>query len=295
MHPAPSVIIFSTLSGLGFGLLFFLGLNIPNVDGWVLFTFFAIGYALAVGGLLSSTFHLGNPQRAMKAFKQWRSSWLSREGVFAVAALVVTGLYAAPAIFLDLKIPALGIIGSVLGLATVICTAMIYAQMKTVPRWNQPLTPVLYLLYMFAGGALLAGQLDLAAVLLAVTTLTQMLHWAVGDKRFVQSGSDIGTATGLGGLGVVRLLEKPHSGTNYLLTEFAFSVGRRHALKLRILSVACVGLFPVILLSVAYHGHLTALVAVVLHVIGLMTSRWLFFAEAEHVVGLYYDRHRQNA
>ncbi|MDP5326223.1 MAG: dibenzothiophene desulfurase, partial [Paracoccaceae bacterium] len=29
MHPAPSLIIFTTLSGLGFGLLFWLGLGYP--------------------------------------------------------------------------------------------------------------------------------------------------------------------------------------------------------------------------------------------------------------------------
>ena len=77
MHPAPSVIVFTTLSGLGFGLLFWLGLGLPTVTGWVAFAFFAIAYALAVGGLMASTFHLGHPERAWKAFSQWRSSWLS--------------------------------------------------------------------------------------------------------------------------------------------------------------------------------------------------------------------------
>ena len=47
MHPAPSVIIFTTLSGLGFGLLVWLGMGFPFVTGWVAFAFFAIAYALA--------------------------------------------------------------------------------------------------------------------------------------------------------------------------------------------------------------------------------------------------------
>jgi len=87
MHPAPSVIIFTTLSGLGFGLLVWLGLGFPFVTGWVAFAFFAIAYALAVGGLMASTFHLGHPERAMKAFTQWRTSWLSREAWVSVAAI----------------------------------------------------------------------------------------------------------------------------------------------------------------------------------------------------------------
>ena len=84
MHPAPSVILFTTLSGLGFGLLAFLGLGLPPVTGWVAFVFFLLAYALAVGGLLASVGHLANPKNAIKAFREWRSSWLSREGVFAV-------------------------------------------------------------------------------------------------------------------------------------------------------------------------------------------------------------------
>ncbi len=292
MHPAPSVILFTTLSGLGFGMLFFLGLGIPDMSGWTAFGYFFIGYALAVGGLLSSTFHLGNPQRAMKAFKQWRSSWLSREGVLAVLSLATLGVYAAALIFLDMKLPIVGIIGSILTVATVYCTAMIYGQMKTIPRWNQMLTPALYLVYMFAGGALLTRQVPLAALLLALATLVQMLHWVIGDKAFENAGSNIGTATGLGNLGQVRLLESPHSGTNYLLKEFAFEVGRKHAAKLRIISVLCIGLLPVMILSFSTGGYLAIVSALLLHMIGLFASRWLFFAQAEHVVGLYYDKHR---
>ena len=42
MHPTPSVIIFTALSGLGFGLLVFLGLQMHDVTGGVAFIFFAI-------------------------------------------------------------------------------------------------------------------------------------------------------------------------------------------------------------------------------------------------------------
>ena len=143
MHPAPSVITFTTLSGLGFGLLIWLGIGLPAVTGWVAFTFFAIAYALAVGGLMASTFHLGHPERAIKAFSQWRSSWLSREGICAVAALVVMAAYGAGLVFFGTQIAMLGWIGAALSLATVFTTSMIYAQMNTVPRWKTPLTPAL--------------------------------------------------------------------------------------------------------------------------------------------------------
>lgn len=145
MHPAPSVIIFTSLSGIGFGLLFFLGLGLPAPKGWVAFVFFAIAYVLAVGGLLASTFHLGHPERFLKAFSQWRSSWLSREAWLSVAALSVMGLYGAGLVFYGVAIAPLGWVGAILSLATVYATSMIYAQLKTVPRWNTPLTTVLFM------------------------------------------------------------------------------------------------------------------------------------------------------
>ena len=163
MHPAPSVIAFTTLSGLGFGLLVFLGLGQPTVTGWTAFWFFLIAHTLAVGGLLASTFHLGRPERALKAFTQWQTSWLSREAWAAVAALVTMGLYAAAAVFLGTRIAPLGLIGAALSLGTVFTTAMIYAQLKTVPRWNQVLTPLHFLSASLGGGALLAGQITPAA------------------------------------------------------------------------------------------------------------------------------------
>jgi len=134
MHPAPSVILFSTLSGLGFGLLAFLGFGVPSPTGFMAFIWFAIAYLLAVGGLIASTFHLGHPERALKAFKQWRSSWLSREGICAVAALLIMAVYGFGAVFLNTHFTIIGIIGAILSIGTVFTTSMIYTQIKTVPR-----------------------------------------------------------------------------------------------------------------------------------------------------------------
>src|SRR6267142_2766206 len=98
MHPAFSVIFFTTASGAGYGLLALVGVLAPlglvPSDGR--FGAAALGFAfvLITAGLLSSTLHLGHPERAWRAFSQWRSSWLSREGVASVltyAPAVVLG------------------------------------------------------------------------------------------------------------------------------------------------------------------------------------------------------------
>jgi DMSO reductase anchor subunit len=289
MHPAPSVIVFTTLSGLGFGLLIWLGLGLPAVTGWVAFAFFVIAYGLAVGGLLASTFHLGRPERAMKAFSQWRSSWLSREGVCAVGALLVMGIYAAALVFLDMRIAPLGWLGALLSLGTVFTTSMIYAQMSTVPRWKTPLTPALLISISLAGGALLAGQASAALILLPVAGVIQVLWWVRGDGAFARSGTTLATATGLGHIGTPRAFEPPHTGTNYLLREFVHVVGRRHSQKLRTIAFAFGYVLPVLLLGLP-GTHIAAALAVLSHVAGIAASRWLFFAEAEHVVGLYYGK-----
>lgn len=289
MHPAPSVILFTTLSGLGFGLLFFLGLGFPAVSGWVAFVFFAIAYGLAVGGLMASTFHLGHPERAWKAFTQWKTSWLSREGWCAVLALVVMGLYAIGVVFLDRHWSLLGWVGALMSLATVFTTSMIYTQLKTIPRWNMNLTPAMFLSFSLAGGALLAGQTRVAIPLLLIAALVQILYWKKGDKALEASGTDLGTATGLGNRGTVRAFEPPHTGTNYLLREFVHVVGRKHAEKLRVISFVLAFVLPVLLLVLPFN-HFLALLAVASHLAGVATSRWLFFAQAEHVVGLYYGK-----
>ena len=289
MHPAPSVIFFSVFSGLGFGLLFWLGLGWPSATGVVAFVFFAIAYLLAVGGLIASTFHLGQPKRALKAFSQWKTSWLSREAICAVAALILMAIYGAGAVFYGQHWRVIGVLGALLSLGTVFTTSMIYAQLRTVPRWHMPLTPLNFLSLSVAGGALLAGQVTWALWLILIAGGVQLATWIIGDTRFAAAGTTLATATQLGGIGQVRAFEPPHTGTNYLLREFVHVIGRKHATKLRVIALGLMVVVPVILLLVPF-SHIAGGLAVLAHVAGVFTARWLFFAQAEHVVGLYYGK-----
>ena len=289
MHPAKSVIIFTTLSGIGFGMLFFIGLGMIVPEGLMAFIWFAIAYLFAVGGLIASTFHLKHPERALRAFTQWKTSWLSREGVLSVVALLVMAVYGAGLMFLRTRFTYLGYAGATLSVLTVFATSMIYAQLKTVPRWRDFSTPLMFLGYAGAGGSLMTGQVDYALALLALAGLLQLLNWMRGDGALGKSGSDIGTATGLGTAAQVRAFEPPHTGTNYLLKEMVYVVGRKHAGRLRILSLL-MGIGLPILLLLAPFGHMLAALAIVSHIVGVFASRWLFFAQAEHVVGLYYGK-----
>jgi DMSO reductase anchor subunit len=289
MHPAASVILFNTFSGLGFGLLFWLGMGAIVPTGTGAFIWFTIAYVFAVGGLIASTFHLGHPERAIKAFSQWKTSWLSREGVCAVFALLTMAIYGAGLVFAGTRLGLIGFIGGIASLGVVFTTSMIYTQMKTVPRWRHWTTPAMYLLLSVGGGALLAGQVRIAAVLLIAGGILQMFAWGSGDTRFKASGTTMASATGLGHIGKVRAFEPPHTGTNYLMREFIHQVGRKHADQLRIITIGLAFVLPVVLLLLPF-SHILAALAVLSHIAGVLTLRWLFFAQAEHVVGLYYGK-----
>jgi DMSO reductase anchor subunit len=290
MHPAPSIILFTVLSGLGFGLLAFLGLGFPDVSGWIAFAFFSLAYALAIGGLVSSAFHLGHPERALLAFSQWRTSWLSREAWLSTLTLLVMAIYGAGTVFYDMALVPLGYLGAALCLATVFATSMIYAQLKTVPRWNHWTTPALFMALSLAGGALLSSKTMVAGALMLVAGALQIAAWIIGDKAFKSHGPTIEAATGLGHMGRVRAFEAPHTGTNYLMREMIHQIGRKHALKLRVIGAGLAFGLPAALLLGFPASHILAIPAILSHVAGALTLRWLFFAEAEHVIGLYYGK-----
>ncbi|MGL5011130.1 MAG: dimethyl sulfoxide reductase anchor subunit family protein [Paracoccaceae bacterium] len=288
MNPAPSVIVFSVLSGMGFGLLAFLGAGFVVPAGWAAFLWWGLGYALALAGLLAATFHLGNPKNAIKAFSQWRSSWLSREAWAAVATLVILSPVALSD-WLGLGWPReIGVVGAALALFTVFTTAMIYAQIRAVPRWHYWTTPALFLTFALTGGMILSGQVAAPLACLALGALL-IVAFMLGDGRFAAAGVTLGSATGLGAVGRPSVFEQPHTGGNYLMREMIYVVGRKHALRLRAIAVICAGVVPAIVLMLS-SGILAIVIAAILHLIGAFAARWLFFAEAEHVVGLYYGQ-----
>ncbi len=287
MHPARSLILFTVLSGQGFGMMVFLGLGMPQVTGWTAFGAYAVAFALAAGGLVSSVFHLGHPERAIKAFREWRTSWLSREAWLASAALALNGLFALCLIF-GLRIAPLGWLAALMAITTVIATSMIYASLKTVPRWRQPYTPVLFALLALSGGALNTGERWIGLLLLITGGILQVIAWLRGDRALAESGTSIHSATGLGVMGETRSFEAPHTGENYLTREMVFVLGRKHSTKLRLIGAGLAFAGPIFLLL--WPGGATAFLAAPFHLLGTCVLRWLFFAEAEHVVGLYYGR-----
>lgn len=310
MKPALSVIFFTTLSGTGYGLLYFAGLfsalGLWPADRWLGFWSLGFGLALVSVGLAASAFHLGHPERALLALSQWRSSWLSREGVLALLTFLPAGLMAFGWVILENAggfFAAMGPLTALLAMITVYCTSMIYASLKTVPQWQDPKVPLLYLLFSLSGGALWSHFFGLAfgvgpawlgylaALLLIAAWTLKFLYWSAAAGRTGESS--IESATGLGALGPVRLFDPPHTEENYLLKEMGFRIARKHAQKVRRLAKVLGCYLPLALLMLSLYGSggwsvSAALLAALGGLTGTLFERWLFFAEARHKMTLYY-------
>jgi len=311
LHPAYSVIVFTTLSGAGYGLLIWLAvarLTGALDEAWLAaLAGLALAVVLITAGLLSSSLHLGHPERAWRAFSQWRSSWLSREGVAAVATYVPIGLLGLDWLLAEsasLQSYAFAVASIAGALVTVWCTGMIYACLRTIPEWHEGLVAPIYIaLALAAGGALfalfhtfapaggrIAAVLALAFVLVAAAM--KIAYWRRIDGLVPQYTA--AQALGLPNAGAPRQLDAPHSRPNFVQREMGYRVGRKHAEKLRVLALALIGAVPAAGLIVLAFGPpqpwaaMVAALAGLSFLAGTMVERWLFFAQARHVSMLYY-------
>ncbi len=320
MHPAFSVIFFTAISGSGYGLLFLLGIGLacdPHIAErsealWVLGT----GLTFAGAGLTSSLFHLGQPQRAWRALSQWRSSWLSREGVAALCSFIPTLALAACLWFGSSRssVHVLGVAVAATALITLYCTSGIYTSLKTIHAWHNSFVLPGYLLFALLGGtsllwvlhALLHGPADaslpyvlplLSIVLAMAAAVLKQRYWHFIDTT--RHPASVESATGLGRFGQVRSVEWPHTEDNYLTREMGFVLARKHSARLRRIALVFFGALPVFFATVAlFWPTLTwagAGLAFLSAIAGVFIERWLFFAEARHVVMLYYRAPQNHA
>jgi DMSO reductase anchor subunit len=311
MHPAFSVIFFTVASGAGFGLFSLLFIaDVFKLGGGFSREQLIIGGLMAMGlvvfGLLSSTFHLANPKNAWRAFTRFRTSWLSREGVFAMVFMPLALIYLA-SIWFDAPLwlrEIFGFLTAVLAWITVFSTGMIYACLKTIRQWNTPLVPANYLALGYASGSLLlllgavvAGldttpYIAMSALIISIAAVLKAIYYF-----WIRSPGltpTINTATGLT-RAKVKLLDTGHTHGTFLTQEFGFQVARQQASLLKIvvfvLGFALPGLMMVWVFG-QQGQQMAAIVAVMAGLAGAAVERWLFFAEARHVVNLYHGAQR---
>ena len=148
------LVLFTILAALLFAVTAAALFNAPLLDP---LTFIA----LAVGGLIVSTVHLGKACNAWRALLNVRSSWLSRE--IAAYSLFVgsSGLF-----FLISPTTLAGILSVLLGLATLVSIDMVYASIERRP------TPVEK-----SGSVLITGILFFAVLAQISLLMVAILLW----------------------------------------------------------------------------------------------------------------------
>ncbi|MFK7994011.1 MAG: dimethyl sulfoxide reductase anchor subunit family protein [Granulosicoccus sp.] len=309
MHPAISVIFFTVTSGAGYGLLFLLAfVHIAGLSESISpdqVTFMGIvGLTLVTAGLISSTFHLSNPKNAWRSFTRFKTSWLSREAVFAVLFYPVSLIWLALQFFTGNSATTtfFAVVMAAMAIIILLCTAMIYASLKTIRQWHTPLTPVNYVLLGLLLGALILAVmfaqqgldaqrlLGLALIVLVLAALVKVVYFFwIG----VPAGPTINTALGFT-RATVKLLDVGHASDTFHTKEFGYQVARVRLIWLRFISIGLAFLLPLILVTGVFGsvGFGALALAAISAYAGVFVERWLFFAEARHVVNLYHGAQR---
>jgi len=307
VHPAFSVILFTTLAGAAQGLV--VALAVAGLAGAVLprafvLTSLGVAFVVLMLGLVASTFHLGRPERAWRAVLMWRTSWLSREVIVLPAFIAVVALWLLLAWTGTAQglLPLLMIAALVLSALLWVCTAMIYACLKFIQEWAHPLTLVNYVLLGLASGLLLAaalgsltgaGAFALAAaqwglgftVLGAITRIASLVR-----NAGIRHASTLQSATGIRGNNL-RQTSMGMSAGAFNTREFFHGKPLWLVKRIKHAFLVLAFVVPVLLLALALSTGASAwlLLAFVVQYVGLIAERWFFFAQARHPQNLYYQ------
>jgi DMSO reductase anchor subunit len=297
MHPAFSILFFTTLAGAAQGLLVALALAAlflkpllgVDMDPGFLSASLVIAEVLLVSGLAASFMHLGRKMRAWRAVLMWRTSWMSRE-------VIVLPAFIEPLAWL---LPLLVVIGAV---ALWYCTAMIYACLRFIEEWAHPLTIVNFTLIglssglvlacalgTFAGEAALvrfAGPCALAATLLAWFTRSLALR----RNASLRHKSSLQSATGIKSKVLVQKSMGMSAGA-FNTREFFHGASLAALKNIKLGAVVLTFVLPALLLAwgLASLSPWPWLLAVLAQAPGLLADRWFFFAQAKHPQNLYYQ------
>ena len=320
MRPALSVILLTTLIGVGQGLFAALYTvqvfdRVGLIQGPSSAVFYPLGCAIALAflgvGLGASFFHLGRPERAWRTVAMWRTSWLSREVIVLPAFMGCVFLYGLghylgwpqhPIVAGADATLVIGAVGVLLCAGLFLCTGMIYACLKFLQEWHTPLTVVNYLLFGSASGLMLATAyaamvepplVGFLAVWTVAFTLAALLGRGASLIRNarLKPRSTIQTAIGVKHPRIVQS-SQGFLGGSFNTREFFHARSDAFVRSIKWTFLIAVFPVPLALLAAGLLGNAPALlvIAFLVQYAGLLAERWFFFAQANHPQNLYYQR-----
>jgi sulfite dehydrogenase (quinone) subunit SoeC len=307
MHPAFSILFFTSLIGIGQGIVVTLAVWVlmgKSIAPSVLGIGLILATVLLVMGLAASFFHLGHKLRAWRAIAMWRTSWMSREVIVLPIFIAMVALWAALTVTqntnasLKIVMPLLCLVGS---FVLWYCTAMIYACLKFIQEWASRFTVVNFVLIGLASGLLfttalaaifnsqsMTGTLGLVTVVALVLALSVRLA-SIARNQKIKHRSDLQSATGIRSSKIVQKSMGMSAGS-FNTREFFHGAKMSTVRHVRVIFVLMGFVVPALLGVV---GLVTGdtwpwVLGVVAQVPGLVAERWHFFAQAQHPQNLYY-------
>ena len=294
MRPQFSIILFTTLAGMAQGLLFFIALS--NLYNQATSNAFLTGLALPVAfallslGLIASFFHLGHPERAWRAAMMWRTSWLSREVIALPAVMAITLIayvYASTA-----QVPQwvwLMLLATTIALW--ICTAKIYQCIRFIQEWSHPSTLSNFILLGMTSGWILLELLIAIWGESAFQMIDAPLSIIAFLLLFLSFNLKLATATGIKS-SAIRQTSMGLMGGSFNTREFFHHQTDRVITNIRKIILLLAFVIPMLLMAYTInHPNILGIgLALLIHYLGLIAERWLFFADANHPQNLYYQR-----
>jgi len=311
MHPAFSVIFFTTLIGVAQGLFIALSMSkvyeLANQPLSLGQAFYSVGgvfvLVLLAGGLVASFFHLGHPERAWRAATQWRTSWLSREVIVLPIFMLVVFLFIMTHFFsssLNSQL-VMSLLGVIFCFILFICTGMIYGCLAFLREWATPLTVVNFTLLGCASGfsfatfyaASMAPELiDLLGGMAAMLTMIAFFTrgWALIRNQNLKPKSTLQSAIG-SHHSHIKQVSQGQMGGSYNTREFFHGKPLAFIRNVKLIFLVTVFPVPIVLLWVgmAADEGVILFFAFIIQYIGLLMERWFFFAQVNHPQNLYYQ------
>jgi DMSO reductase anchor subunit len=308
MNPAFSVVVFTTAAGAGQGLVVALAIallvGVPMAPSFIRASLL-VAILLLLIGLASSFLHLGRPLRAWRAATMWRTSWLSREVIVLPAFIALVALWWLVAREPESTPARLTLPLAAIAVAALLwyCTAMIYACLRFIEEWAQPLTVVNFALLGLSSGAVVASALAalvgehralvLAAPLALVVTLVAWASRTAAWRRnaALRHRSTLQSATGIGSARLAQTSMGMSAGS-FNTREFFHRASASALRSIKGIAIVLGFALPALLMAGVTVGalpDLASIAALIVQAPGLIADRWLFFAQAKHPQNLYYQ------
>ena len=143
-----------------------------------------LSITLVIAGLLCVMAEAGKPSRAMGVIRNLRTSWMSREALFASGFIILAALDT-----LILQNMILRTIAWVSALGYVVCQSFMLAASKKIPAWNTPATAPLFITLSIATGAGIISMINAAEVISLIDTLLAIAVLVVGASYAAWPGA----------------------------------------------------------------------------------------------------------